>query len=339
MTDRSAQIDHFLQVNDLAHVARTNLAGDASNRRYFRLTHSDGPPLVLMDAPPSKGEDICPFVRIAKYLKDIGLSAPNIVAQDDANGFLILEDLGDDLFARLVDSHPEMEVELYTSATDLLVDLHRHRPPADLAAYDASNAAELAALSIDWYAFGVSETKDDQSRDQLAAEMARLIKAHAPQCDVLVQRDFHSENLLWLANRTSHRRVGLLDFQDALAGHRSYDLVSLLQDARRDVSPEIEIQMVDHYIASTGQNADQFKKAYAVWGAQRNLRILGVFARLCMRDGKPGYIPYIPRVWNLLRRDLVHPGLDHLNRLVSDALPEPSLGSLSTLEAKCARTP
>ena len=292
-----------------------------------------------MDAPPSKGEDIRPFVRIAKHLKDVGLSAPDIVAQDDANGFLILEDLGDDLFARLVDSHPEMEVELYTAATDLLVDLHCHKPPADLAAYDAPKAAELAALAIDWYAFGVSAIKDDQARDRLTAEMAGLITAHAPQCDVLVQRDYHSENLLWLANRTSHRRVGLLDFQDALAGHRSYDLVSLLQDARRDVSPEIETRMVDRYVASTGQNADQFKLAYAVWGAQRNLRILGVFARLCMRDGKPGYIPYIPRVWNLLRRDLAHPGLENLNRLVSDALPEPSPETLGVLEAKCAQTP
>ncbi len=339
MTRRQDQIARFLEDNGLSCAACVNLAGDASNRRYFRLKLPDGKTIVLMDAPPSKGEDIRPFVRIAKYLRGVGLGAPEIITQDETNGFLLLEDLGDDLFARLAKSLPDLETKLYTAATDLLIELHRHAPPKGIGTYDAQTAAQLAALASDWYAFGISGTENTTAREQLSAEMARLVTTHAPECDVLVQRDYHSENLLWLPERKGHHRVGLLDFQDALAGHRSYDLVSLLQDARRDVPLEIETKMLDRYIANTDQNEEQFITAYAVWGAQRNLRILGVFARLCMRDGKPGYIAYIPRVWTLLLRDLAHPNLESLQTLVKEILPQPSAKALSTLEEKCAQTP
>lgn len=337
MISREDQITRFLEESGLAHAQRTNLAGDASNRRYFRLNTPGGETLVLMDAPPSKGEDVRPFVRIAEYLRKIGLSAPKIIAQKPADGLLVLEDLGDDLFARIVKEDRKCEPTLYTAAIDLLAELHRYPPPEDLAEYNTTLAADLSGLAFDWYALGITGSDNTKARDAVTSELTRLILTHAPECDVLVQRDYHSENLLWLPDRRAHRRVGLLDFQDALKGNRAYDLVSLLQDARRDVPNTIEADMLHHYIATAQQNEERFKLAYAIWGAQRNLRIIGVFARLCLRDGKPGYLGYIPRVWNLLLRDLAHPKLTRLEKLVIETIPEPAPANIKKLETKCAR--
>jgi len=166
--------------------------------------------------------------------------------------------------------------------------------------------------------------------------MHATLAEHAPDCDVLVQRDYHAENLLWLPKRTGHARVGLLDFQDAALGHRAYDLVSLLQDARRDVPITLEDTMIRHYISQTGLESDAFKTAYAVWGAQRNLRILGVFARLCLRDGKAHYVDLIPRVWGLLQRDLGHPELSNVKRIIDAHVPAPSPARLENLKSRCA---
>lgn len=337
MTDRTALMQDFLAGTEWANAALAPLAGDASNRRYLRLTHRDtGANAVLMDAPPERGEDVRPFLHIARYLTGLGLSAPQILAQNETLGFLILEDLGDALFARVIPAAPQMEEPLYAVATDVLADLHRAGPPADLKPYGPDTMTDMAALAFDWYLTGAT---GENSPDRTAALKAlhTLLSQHAGTTDVIVLRDYHAENLLWLPERTGVARVGLLDFQDAMTGHRAYDLVSVLQDARRDVPQEIETTMMARYCAATGQEETAFSAAYHCLGAQRNLRILGVFARLCLRDGKAQYVDLIPRVWGYLQRDLDHPALSPVASILRAALPAPSPAILSRLREHCAR--
>uniref|UniRef100_UPI003B526052 aminoglycoside phosphotransferase family protein n=1 Tax=Roseovarius indicus TaxID=540747 RepID=UPI003B526052 len=336
MSDRTDLIDAFIDRSGWSAAEVSLLAGDASNRRYFRLA-SDSGNAVLMDAPPEKGEDIRPFVHIAQYLTSLGLSAPKVLAEDDATGLLLLEDLGDALFARVLETEPELENSLYSSATDLLAKLHENDPPAGLDPYDPPLMTDLAALAFDWYAFAATGEKPSDSRQQFHDSFHRLLADNTTE-SVLIQRDYHAENLLWLPDRSGTARVGLLDFQDAMIGHRAYDLVSLLQDARRDVPEATETAMIARYIEATRQDDDSFRTAYHLLGAQRNLRILGVFARLCVRDNKAWYVDMIPRVWNLLQRDLAHPALASV-RPALDTLPAPSPDILQRLKDKCATIP
>lgn len=344
MTPRAARIAAFLEDAGWGAALHAPLAGDASNRRYDRLR--DGPGgarAVLMDAPPETGEDTRPFVRIARHLRGLGLSAPAILAEDSTAGLLLLEDLGDDLYARVILGGRADEAELYGAAVDALVALHRHPPPATLPAYGPELMTEKAALAGQWYAGGsaVQAAPDPEhpAARSLAEAIAPLLTRHGADATVLVQRDYHAENLLWLPDREGLARVGLLDFQDALAGHRSYDLVSLLEDARRDVPAALQTAMLARYIAATGVDAEDFHRAYALLGAQRNLRILGVFARLSLHYGKPHYADLIPRVWGHLQHDLAHPDLAGLKDTVARNLPPPDPERLDRLKARCATVP
>jgi aminoglycoside/choline kinase family phosphotransferase len=330
---RTPRIDAFLAAHGWGCATRHALAGDASNRRYLRLVRADGARAVLMDAPPDRGEDVRPFTAIARHLRTLGLSAPAILAEDTRTGLLLLEDLGDALFARVLESTPALESTLYRAATDLLADLHTHAPPAGLAAYAPPLMADLAALALDWYRHGATGEENTTLRARFCALLETHLAALPGTDSVLIQRDYHAENLLWLPGRAGVARVGLLDFQDAMRGHRAYDLVSLLQDARRDVSPPVAEAMLRHYIAATGADADTFTTAFHWLGAQRNLRILGVFARLCLRDGKPHYIDLIPRVWAHLQTDLRHPALAPLAGIVAETLPAPTPAHLDALKA------
>ncbi len=339
MSDRLDLAHQFLAQTDWADARLDMLAGDASNRKYYRLTQNvTKETAVLMDAPPNTGEDIRPFMRIATYLSGVGLSAPRIFAHDDAKGFLLLEDLGDDLFARVVAANPSLEHPLYLAATGALIELHKHVPLPELDTYSPETMADMACLAFDWYAAaaGTSSTSARQNVHDRLVVLLRSLETYQP---VLIQRDYHAENLLWLPDRPGIARVGLLDFQDAMLGHCAYDLVSLLQDARRDVSAEIETIMIDHYVQSTGADSKQFQLAYRCLGAQRNLRILGVFARLCMRDGKQGYVDLIPRVWDHLQADLRHPALSEIATCLAKTLPAPTPDILKTLKNKCATLP
>lgn len=336
MTERDTTKRSFLKRAGWSDADISLLAGDASNRKYFRLVRPrTGERSVLMDAPPETGEDTRPFIAIAGYLRDIGLSAPGILSSDDDQGLLLLEDLGDDLFARVLEKDIGLEQELYGTATDVLVNLHTHAPPKDLATYTPAVMADMAALAFDWYADGAGHPNPD-ARAHLHANIETLLQSAASDASVLIQRDYHAENLLWLPERDGVARVGLLDFQDAMLGHPAYDLVSLLQDARRDVSPEIEDAMVTRYSQATAWEADAFQTAYHCLGAQRSLRILGVFARLCLRDGKPSYIDLIPRVWSHLQNDLTHPALEKVAVTLASTLPEPTHETLNRLKSKCA---
>lgn len=330
MTDRNTLCERFLSATPFADWQRGPLAGDASNRRYERLTAAEGKTVVLMDAPPEKGEDVRPFIRIAEYLRTQGLSAPEILARDVAQGFLVLEDLGDDLYARIVLRQPALEKELYETATDALVALHQ-APLPDLEPYGPRVMAEMAGLALSKYRDGILSGHDPYLQTRFENQFEDILRETVKGSPVLVQRDYHAENLLWLPERAGVARVGLLDFQDARSGHCAYDLVSLLQDARRDVPAGIEMQMIDRYVSAAGVNDSGFRTAYAVLGVQRNLRILGVFSRLSKDYGKPQYVDLIPRVWGHFIRGLEHPALAPVAGLLHDSLPPPTPENLDKL--------
>ncbi len=341
MKDRTTLLTQFIDAAGWQTASRTTVAGDASNRRYDRLTKPGGDTAILMDAPPDKGEDVRPFVRIATFLRSQGLSAPAVLSQDGIHGFLLLEDLGDDLFARVLQRDPALELPLYQAATDVLVSLHRAQPtelaPA-LATYDADMMTPLAALAFDWYQAGAKGAVSVENKSQFSAAFHAALSPLDAAEPVLIQRDYHAENLLWLPDRDGTARVGLLDFQDAMAGHPAYDLVSILQDARRDAPAEIEAQMMARYTAATTQDPTDFARAYALLGLQRNLRILGVFARLCIRDGKAHYVDLIPRVWSHIQTNLKHPNAAPLADLLT-GLPAPDVETLNRIKSQCAKQP
>ncbi len=322
----AAAIDAFLAGTAWAGAARTPLAGDASARRYERLSQG-GASAVLMIAPPETGEDVRPFLRIARHLSSAGFSAPAILAEDPALGLLLIEDLGDDLFARLAAADPKVEARLYEAAVELLASLHRTAPPEGLAAMTPRGLAEATDLAGIWYA-GLGEgTADPDTTLRLEDALTDL----PGLASVLVLRDFHAENLLWLPARQGPARVGLLDFQDALLGHPAYDLISLLADARRDLSHGLAEAMTRRYLDLTGTDAAPFTRAAALLTVQRNLRILGIFARLSLRDGKPGYLAHVPRVWRHLTRALDRPGLEPLATRIRATMPEPGPAHLARL--------
>ena len=282
------------------------LAGDASFRRYFRILHPDGRRAVLMDAPPPH-EDPRPFVAVAEYLCAIGLSAPDILGRDLDHGLLLLSDLGNDRLRERLDAHGNREAELYAIATDVLVHLHQHPPMPGLPVHGLDQWLDELALFTDYYCPALDLPVDVDAYHAAWREVLGPIAADGLG-PVTVLRDYHAENVMLIEGRSGVEHFGLLDFQDALSGHPAYDLASVLEDARRDVSPAIERQMLDRYTAATG-NAAALEAAYWALAAQRNTRILGVFVRLWKRDGKPGYRKFQPRMWGLLERDLAHPAL------------------------------
>jgi len=330
------------------------LQGDASVRRYGRILCADGSGAVLMDwarqpdgpairngLPYSRiahlAEDVRPFVALDTALSNAGFSVPAIKAQDLANGFLVLEDLGNRVFAEEVKTNPGAQRALWLAATDALVELagvaapetvpvdggEAHRIPE----YDQGALGIEIELLVDWYWRLLHDCPAPEPAraeflslwDGILARICALPKA-------LVLRDYHSPNLLWLSDREGIARVGVIDFQDAMRGPAAYDLVSLLQDARVDVAPELEAECLDHYRAAvagrqTGFDRDAFDFAYAALGAQRNTKILGIFARLAMRDSKPGYLRHIPRLWRYLERDLAHPELAGLKSWYDRHMP------------------
>lgn len=295
------------------------LAGDASARRYFRLAGAAGS-AVLMDDPSGA---CAPFAAMTDWLRGHGFGAPAILAQDQGAGLLLVEDLGDDLVARVLDRDPGMAPRVYERITDLLVDLHRHPAPGFVAPLDGPALAQQAGLFAEWYPGGVDIAP-------LIAALHADLAAGVPP--VLALRDFHAENLIWRGGAP----LGVIDHQDAVSCHPAYDLVSALQDARRDVDPAIEAACIARYLAATGLDERRFRAAYALLGAQRNLRILGIFARLCLRDGKPRYLDFLPRVWGYVRRDLAHPALAPLARALS-AVPAPDPALVESLKDRCAR--
>ncbi len=280
------------------------LAGDASFRRYFRVVEG-GRRAVLMDAPPPH-EDPRPFLKIAGWLSGHNFAAPAIFGQDLDHGLVLLEDFGDARVRDHLDVTPRDEEGIYSRAVALLADLHRV-PAADVPPYDRAAYRRETDLLTQWYCPAAGLSVDEVGYGAAWDKVLPLVEQDdAPVVTVL--RDYHAENIMLIDGRNASHNLGLLDFQDALAGHPAYDLVSLLQDARRDVAPELEQAMIARYKA-LAQPGPGFDAAYAVLGAQRNAKIIGIFTRLWQRDGKPRYLSFLPRMWTLLERDLSHPAL------------------------------
>jgi hypothetical protein len=282
------------------------LVGDASFRRYFRIVRG-GETAVLMDAPPAH-EDIGPFLAVAGHLLDRGFSPPRPLAIDRRLGLLLLEDFGDDRAGPYLLRHPEREREIYEAAVDILARLAGQRAPDDLAPYDDAAMTREVMLLPDWYAPAVGIEVDARAYMEAWRSVWGGVLEIVERNPVMVLRDYHADNLMVLPGGAG---LGLLDFQDALAGHPAYDLESLLQGSGRyDAAPELEEAMLQRYCARANVvDPDLFRAHYEILGAQRNAKILGVFTRLWKRDGKPHYRPLQPRVWKYLERNLAHPVL------------------------------
>jgi aminoglycoside/choline kinase family phosphotransferase len=358
MSERQAAMKDFLARAGWGAASVSALPGDASTRHYARLA-MDGRKAMLMNqpqdaegavAPPGASEearkalgynalarlagaDCARFAAAAAWLRGHGLAAPDIYAADHGQGFIILEDLGDALFAEVLAEGGD-EKQLYEAAVEVLAKIHAHDAPASLSAdkplFDYDQAALMAETDLltEWFlplALGRKAT------DQEVAEHRALWRAALAGISgsrrVFVHRDYHAENLLWLPRGHGVARVGLIDFQDAVAGSPAYDLISLIEDARRDVSPELAQAATAHYLAAmraqgTPLDETAFRHEMAVMAAQRNTKIVGVFARLYKRDGKQRYLAFLPRVWATLERDLAHPALGDMRAWYDRVIPK-----------------
>lgn len=334
MIERAGQIAAFVALSSWAGSTRHHVAGDASNRRYERLRRSDGNTAILMDAPPEHGETVTPFIDIADHLRRCGLSAPEIYERDIAKGILILEDFGDAEFADLMAKDASQQTPLYQAAIDVLIHLQT-RPTPKLPLCTADWLMDMTMPLFDWYAPDTKTKDKDTYKALFQPHLDRVADAET----VLILRDFHAQNLMLLPDRSDIKQVGLLDFQDAMLGHPAYDPVSILQDARRDVPPEIESASLSYMLDRVELDNASFRAAYAVLGLQRNLRILGLFARLCLRDGKPLYLDFIPRVWRYIQRNLIHPDLESMAEHLNAVLPPPTPALLEHLKSQCPPHP
>jgi hypothetical protein len=313
----------FLKSNGWSGATITPMTGDASFRRYFRVT--DGARrAILMDAPPPH-EDPRPFLSVAAWLGQRGFAAPAIHCAAPEQGLVLLEDFGDRRMRETVDEAPAAGVAHYEAAVDLLVELAKH-PAGPFSPYDREALQREAGLLTEWYCPAVGLEVDERGY----REAWDAVLAHAQTDEpVTVLRDYHAENLMLVGDE---QRLGLLDFQDALAGHPAYDLVSLLQDARRDVEPWVEEAMLARYRAATGAG-EEFKAAYHVLGVQRNAKIVGIFTRLWRRDGKDRYPTLCPRVWAYLQRGLSQPVLAPVAAWFDSNIPSEKRGDPKVLSA------
>jgi tRNA threonylcarbamoyl adenosine modification protein YjeE len=342
----------FLDASGFMDSTRRRMAGDASTRSYARLLRDDGV-VILMNSPRRPdgaaiyngksysaavhlAEDVRPFVAIDEGLRAHGLSAPAIHHSDLDHGFLITEDFGSE---GVIEGEPPRPIaERYEAATDMLAALHGMSLPDTLPLTTQSNYAipvfDTEALLIEiglmpeWYLPDRNAELGAERRAEFFAMWRELLQMPAAAPRTWVLRDFHSPNLIWLAERSGIARVGVIDFQDTVLGPAAYDVVSLLQDARIDVPESLELALLSRYIKArraqdAGFDAAGFAELYAIMSAQRNTRLLGTFARLNRRDGKPHYLRHQPRIWTYLNRSLAHPVLAYLREWYLANVPSP----------------
>jgi tRNA threonylcarbamoyl adenosine modification protein YjeE len=350
--DRIARLRSFLDDSDFASAKRVRMQGDASTRIFERLVlkdreailmnaprRPDGP--VVRDGKPYSAiahlaEDIVPYVALAASLRDHNLSAPAILAADLEAGLLIMEDLGEE---HIVSGDPPAPIEeRYAAAVDLLISLHSRALPDRLPVspnreyrlprYDMAAFLIEVELLLDWYLVSLDKPASDNARAEFITLWREALVPALEAPPTWVLRDYHSPNLMWLPERSEIARVGVLDFQDALMGPGAYDLASLLQDARVDVPEAMEVTLLSRYARARRSealhfDAPEFARLYATLAAQRASKILGIFARLNRRDGKPQYLRHIPRIWNYLQRALAHPALESLKAWYEANVPKP----------------
>lgn len=297
------------------------LAGDASARRYARLAGPDGRTAILMDAGEGTGQDasLSAFLRLGGHLAAVGLCPPAVLAEAPVQGLLLLEDLGADTIATWLDRQPDEALHLYPAAVDVLIRLQAKPPPDGLLPLVPTRAAGMIGPLFDWYLPGT----EARVAAAITGALQRALVLHAAAASHLALRDYHAENLIWRPDRQGTDRVGLLDFQDAVLAPAEYDLISLLRDARRPVSAEVRIAMIDRFSALTGRPVAGVLAACACLGVQRNLRILGIFARLARQEGKRRYLAMLPRVHMHVMEELDHPALATLRPLITAHVPPP----------------
>lgn len=327
MTERELLKKSFLNEQNFKSLERKKLKNDASFRSYERLITDRGT-FILMDAPPAK-EETLPFVRMSEFLRKNDLSAPEVLAQDTENGFLLLEDFGNESFNNILNGNSVLtetltEERIYEKAIDALIYLHK-LPTIDIDLPEYSDALLLkeSNLFIDWY---VSVLNGESSTKEIKEEFNLIIKHLMALSkrfgEVVVLRDYHADNLMWLDERIAFRKVGMLDFQDAVIGSPIYDLVSLLEDARRDVSPSLADKMIKRYLkAFPTYSRKDFNVTYAALGVQRNLKIIGIFARQAAKYKNPSYLSMLPRIWRYIHNDLKHPQLLPLKQWLTKIVP------------------
>ena len=304
MTDLAVS---FLNQTPWAHAARVPLAGDASSRLYERLELGDKTAILMID--PELG-NLRKFEEITAVLQGWNYSAPKILHEDPDKGLLILEDLGNGLFARLIEADPQREEELYKLAVDFLIDLTKKDKPIGLPYFSQSYVLDQNAMFLDWYVPDfLTKPLEDNARFFFHQIWRQLLDSLEESQEVFLYRDFHAENLLFLPDRTGFQKLGLLDYQDAMTGPPAYDLASLLQDVRRAVSPLVAQQMIEYYVSETGVDDKNFRRNLAILGAHRCLRILGIFTKLAKEQGKTRYTAFLPRVIGHLNENLAHPDL------------------------------
>lgn len=324
--DRAHDRHAFLATTDWADLPFAPLTGDASARRYFRFQGAH--PAILMDAPLQACGSMQSFVDMAQYLSALGLTAPRIFAADLKAGFLLLEDFGDDDFASLINRDTSHENSFYSAAIEA-IHVVLDAKPAQVSDYGIPQMARACDLAFVHYA---------PQPTALMNEVLAAIEDALTPFDTELRtslRDFHAQNLHWLPERSDVARVGLLDFQDAVNTLPSYDLVSLLRDVRRDVSEDLALSAQDDFAKRRGLDRDAFLDEFHLVAVQRNLRILGIFARLSQQMGKAHYVDLIPRVWRLLQADLNHPTLATLRKTLNAILPEPDHAHLERLRQPC----
>ena len=329
---REKAMRRFLEGTGWQNAIARPLARDASFRRYLRLINSsDQSSRILMDAPTDTCGSLDPFIRATNFLGKAGLSAPEIHAADKESGFLLLEDFGDAIVSRIVSDEPDQEAEIYGVAVDLLVELLDFDPGSGFPEYGPDVQSEIATQALWWYQYAMT---GNVPAVETGNEFRQIISRTASALGTgkaFIHRDYHAENLIWLPERTGVRRIGLIDHQDSSLGHPTYDLVSILEDARRDVPAELRDSLIHRYALAVGRSEDELLRELAICGAQRNLRIIGVFARLALRDGKLGYIDLIPRVWRHLERDLSHPAVSELKQFALRHLSPPDAALLNRI--------
>jgi tRNA threonylcarbamoyl adenosine modification protein YjeE len=351
--DRLGAMLGFLDKAGLGTATRARIAGDASTRSYERLINgskqfilmnsprkTDGPPIkrgLPYSAIAHLAEDVKPFVAIANGLRERGFSAPEIFFADYDAGFAVVEDLGTEL---IVAGDPPLPIaERYERAVDVLVELHRHDLPDVLPVsqqvvqyrippYDLDAFLIEVELMIDWYLPLRGAPATGEARTEFLSLWRDALRPALDARKTWVLRDFHSPNLLWLADRPGVAQVGLLDFQDAVMGPAAFDVSSLLQDARVDVTEDLEIALFTRYVQARRAHdrnfdAEAFGRLYATLAAQRATKILGIFARLDRRDGKPQYLRHLPRIHAYVHRALRHPALAALRDWYHAHVPAP----------------
>lgn len=327
MTKREEQIKELLRKNNLLCAPTEKITSDASNRKYLRLTKGNKT-VILMDSNPKKNEPINNFIYFTNFLRKHHFSAPKIYDSDIPNGLLLLEDLGARNFADILKVKPKVETNIYKEAVNQLIMIQSKETPKQAKPYSTEILIEEALLFTEWY---LGETNSSRLSTQFTSLLTPLLKKIDQTKPTLVLRDFHAENLIWMNSRKNFKRVGLLDYQDALIGHPAYDIASLLKDARRDVSIEVRDIMTNHYLEKTKHNKDLFLRDYSILSAQRNLKIIGIFSRLSIRDKKKNYVKLIPRVWKNLENDFMHPDLKNLSKFINAVAPYPNVKILKNL--------